>query len=119
MQGEGDSYDGYYQDYYDNTAQFVGNLREDLREFANNKDVAFIDAGISNANVWQFYRKVNEAKKKFAEESENNIYIDTIAAGMHTNQEPTGNIDVCHYDSESEIMLGKLFAEQFEPFLEK
>lgn len=119
MQGEGDSYDGYYQDYYANTMEFVGNLREDLKEFAGNKDVPFIDAGISNANVWQFYRKVNEAKKKFAEESENNIYIDTIAAGMHTNQEPTGNIDVCHYDSESEIMLGKLFAEQFEPFLEK
>ena len=75
MQGEGDSYDGYYQDYYANTAEFVSNLREDLKEFAGNKDLPFIDAGISNASVWQYYRKVNEAKAQFAAESDINIYI--------------------------------------------
>ncbi len=118
MQGEGDSYDGYYQEYYENTKQFVGNLREDLLELSGNKEFAFIDAGISNASVWQFYRKVNEAKQQFAEESENNIYIDTIGAGMHTNEEPFGEPDICHYDTESEVLLGNLFAEAFEPFLE-
>ena len=119
MQGEGDSWDGYYQDYYENTKQFVGYLREDLKELAGNKDFPFIDAGISNSKEWQFYRQVNEAKKQFAEESENNIYIDTIAAGLHVDQEPRGNIDYCHYDSESELQLGQLFAEQFEQFLMK
>ena len=125
MQGEGDAYDGYYQDYYDNTKEFVGNLREDFKELAGNKDFPFIDAGISDAVVpgnglrWPKYDKVNEAKKKFANESENNYFIDTIEAGMHTNEEPRGNIDYAHYDSESELLLGKLFAEQFEQFLMK
>ena len=109
----------YYQDYYANTAEFVGNLREDLREFAGNKDLPFIDAGISNASVWQYYRKVNEAKAQFAAESDINIYIDTIEAGLHTNKEPTGDVDVCHYDSESQLQLGHLFAENFEQFLSK
>ena len=118
MQGEGDSYDGYYQEYYDNLKEFVTNLRTDFKELAGDKDFPFIDAGISNAKVWQFYRKVNDAKKQFAEESANNFYIDTIAAGMHTDQEPFAEPDECHYDSESEVLLGKLFAEQFEPFLE-
>ncbi len=120
MQGEGDSYDGYYQDYYDNTKLFVGNLREDLKELAGNKDFPFIDAAINNnSKLWQYYKKVNEAKQQFAEDSENNIFIDTIAAGMHTDQEPFDEPDKAHYDSESEVLLGNLFAEQFEQFLEK
>ena len=126
MQGEGDSYDDYYDKYYDNTKLFVSNLREDFKSFAGNKDFPFIDAGINNSinpNTgileWQYYKEVNEAKKKFASESDINIYIDTIAAGMHTNQEPRGSVDHCHYDTESEVLLGKLFAEQFEQFLTK
>ena len=119
MQGEGDSYDQYYQVYYDNLKGFVTNLRADLKEQSGNKDFPFIDAGISNAKVWQYYRKVNEAKKQFADESDNNFYIDTIAAGMHTNEEPFDTPDECHYDSESEVLLGHLFAEQFEQFLMK
>ena len=119
MQGEGDSYDQYYQVYYENLKGFVTNLRADLKEESGNKDFPFIDAGISNAKVWQYYRKVNEAKKQFADESENNFYIDTIEAGMHTNQEPFDTPDECHYDTESEVQLGHLFAEAFEPFLIK
>ena len=119
MQGEGDAWDGYYQDYYNNTKEFVGNVRKDLRELAGNKDMAFIDAAINNnSTLWKYYRKVNEAKQQFAEESENNIFIDTIAAGMHTDQEPFDTPDLAHYDTESEILLGHLFAEQFEKFLE-
>ena len=124
MQGEGDSWDGYYQEYYDNTKQFVSNLREDFKELAGDKDFPFIDAGISDAKnenglVWPYYRKVNEAKKQFADESDNNFFIDTIGAGLHTNVEPFNSPDLCHYDSESQVELGKLFAEAFEPFLTK
>ena len=118
MQGEGDSYEGYYQEYYDNTKEFVGNLRNDLKELAGNKDFLFIDAGINNSPQWQYYRKVNEAKQQFAEENDNNIYIDTIAAGLHTNQEPFDTPDTAHYDTESQVQLGHLFAEAFEQFLE-
>ena len=119
MQGEGDSYDQYYQEYYANTKEFVGNLRTDLKELSGDKDFAFIDAGINNSPQWQYYRKVNEAKEQFAAESENNIYIDTIAAGLHTNQEPFDTVDTAHYDSESQVLLGHLFAEAFEPYLIK
>ena len=118
MQGEGDSWVGYYDKYYDNTKEFVGNIREDLRELAGDKELPFIDAGISNSSEWQYYRQVNEAKRAFAEESPNNYYFDTIEAGLHVNEEPFGDPDICHYDSESEVKLGNLFAEAFEPFLE-
>lgn len=119
MQGEGDAWDGYWEEYYDNTKTFVTNLRSDLKELCGNKDFPFIDAAINNnATVWPKYRKVNEAKKQFADESDNNFFIDTIAAGMHTDVEPFGNPDYCHYDTESEVLLGHLFAEQFEQFLE-
>ena len=118
MQGEGDSYDGYYQEYYDNLKEFVGNVRTDLKELSGNKDMPFIDAGINNSPQWQYYRKVNEAKEQFANDSDNNIYIDTIAAGLHNNQEPFDNVDTAHYDTESQVLLGNLFAEQFEKFLD-
>ena len=120
MQGEGDAWDGYYDKYLDNTRLLVSHIREDLNEYTGGKELPFIDAAINDRReVWQFGPEVNEAKKQFASESENNIYIDTIAAGMHTDQEPAGNIDNCHYDSESEIQLGHLFADNFEQFLEK
>ena len=117
MQGEGDSYPGYYTVYQDNLRQFVSQVREDLKELAGNKDLPFIDAAIGEEDVWQYPRQVNDAKRAFAQESENNIFIDTIAAGMHTNIEPLGNPDKCHYDSDSQIMLGHLFAEAFKQFL--
>ena len=119
MQGEGDSYVGYYDHYYENLQTFVGNLRTDLKELSGDKDFPFIDAGINNSPEWEYYRQVNEAKKQFANDSEDNYYIDTIAAGMHTNKEPFNNVDTCHYDTESQVLLGHLFAEAFEPFLEK
>ena len=119
MQGEGDSYPGYYDVYLDNLRQFVSDLRTDFKEYTGENEMAFIDAGISNAKVWQFYKEVNEAKANFAKESENNIYIDTIAAGMHTDKEPWNEPDIYHYDSDSEILLGHLFAQSFEKYLSK
>lgn len=119
MQGEGDSYDGYYQNYYKNTKAFVSSLRDEFKDLAGNQEFPFIDAGINNSPQWQYYKEVNEAKKQFADESENNIYIDTIEAGLHTNQEPFDEPDKAHYDSESQVLLGNLFAEQFEKYLTK
>ena len=119
MQGEGDAWDGYYQEYYENTKEFAKHVREDLVELAGgNKELPFIDAGINKSPQWQYWRKVNEAKQQFAAESPNNIYIDTIGAGMHTDKEPFDTPDTAHYDTESEVQLGHLFAESFEQFLE-
>ena len=119
MQGEGDAWDGYYQEYEQNIATFAANIRADLKDMAGNKDVPFIDAGISNSKQWQYYRQVNQAKQEFAKLSDNNIYIDTIGAGMHTDQEPFDEPDTAHYDTESEVLLGHLFADAFKPFLTK
>ena len=113
MQGEGDTYNGYYQYYKQNLRTFVGNVREDLYKLSGNKDVPFIDAKIAGDN-WQYWAQVNIAKREFSEESDNNYLIDTIVAGMHTTVE---NNDKAHYDSDSEVQLGHLFAEAFEPFL--
>ena len=119
MQGEGDSYDGYYQEYYENTKQFVSNLRSEFKELAGNKDFPFVDAGINNSSMWQYYKEVNEAKEKFASESDINVYIDTIAAGLHTDKESNYGDQDAHYDSDSQVELGHLFAEAFEQFLTK
>ena len=120
MQGEGDSYGSdYYNVYRDNLATFVGDMREDLAKYATDKGIAFIDATINpDKSVWPNPDKVNAQKELFAAESDMNFLINTHEAGMHTDQEPWGNVDKCHYDSESEVLLGHLFAEAFEPFLD-
>lgn len=112
MQGEGDSYVGYYNHYLENLRTFVGNVRQDLG------NMAFIDAGICSTSQWEYWAQVNQAKETFASESDNNFYIDTNAEGLHTNLEPAP-VDTAHYDSESQLKLGKLFAQKFEQFLMK
>ena len=119
MQGEGDAWDGYWQVYQENLRTFVGNIRSDLEQYNGGNEIPFIDAGISDAPDWPRYQQVNQAKVAFANESENNYFIDTLANGLHTNLEPTFNPDTAHYDSESQIKLGQLFAQAFEPFLMK
>lgn len=118
MQGEGDAYQGYYQYYKQNLEKFVSQLREDLGKYTGGKTLPFIDAGISGYEEWVYFSQVNKAKKEFAEESEYNFYFNTIQAGLHTDQEPYGNPDGAHYDSDSEVQLGHLFADIFEQFLE-
>ena len=112
MQGEGDAYVGYYNYYLENLRTFVGNVRQDLG------NMAFIDAGICGTSQWEYWREVNQAKETFAEESDMNFYIDTNAEGLHTDQEPSP-VDIAHYDSESQLKLGRLFAQKFEQFLMK
>lgn len=121
MQGEGDSYDGYYQYYFDNLVSLKHNLDTELLKYTENESgLPFIDAGIGRGthadgtDEWRFYKEVNEAKQKFAALSDINIYFDTIEAGLHSNQEPNDDV---HYDSESQIKLGHLFAQNFEQFL--
>ena len=117
MQGEGDTYSyEYYNSYADNLRKFVGNVRNDLRTLAGGKDIPFIDAKISGDGAWTYWAQVNIQKKTFAAESESNFLIDTIQAGMTTKNEPSP-VDLCHYDSSSEVLLGHLFAQTFKQFL--
>ena len=119
MQGEGDAWDGYHEHYYDNTKQFVQDIRADLKDLAaGNEELPFIDAAINAMKArWPKYKEVNAAKVQFSEESENNIFIDTNAEGLHTNVEPFNEPDTAHYDSESQVKLGELFAQSFEKYL--
>ena len=118
MQGEGDTYDStYYARYKENTRTFVGNVRQDLFDLAGQKEIPFIDAKISGTGGWTFWSQVNTAKREFSQESDNNFLVDTIQAGMTTTNEPTP-VDIAHYDSSSEVLLGHLFAQTFEQFLD-
>lgn len=108
MQGESDADAKLSKRYYKNTKEFVKFLRSDLHSYQETID--FIDAGISDSPYWKQYQKVNEAKNIFSNEDNHNYYIDTINAGLHYNQEPLDGPDLAHYDSESEILLGKMFA---------
>ena len=121
MQGEGDSYDKYCDAYYENLRRLKTNLDREFLKLTENNNLPFIDAGIGmgkNPNTqeleWKRYAEVNAAKQDFAALSETNIYFDTISQGLHSDQEPN---DFVHYDSESQIKLGHLFAKAYEPFL--
>lgn len=119
MQGESDTTDYKAGRYLDNQRAFVSYLREDLAEYAEDGGIYMIDAGISNSPYCEpAYPAINEAKVKFSEESELNMYFSTIDAGYTVHKEPEGDPDWGHYDAESELALGRSFgrlvAESYE-----
>lgn len=123
MQGEGDAYNASYYNYYKaNLETFVGNVRHDLLKLSGNKEMAFVDAKINGVGDWSKYgngwSEVNKAKGQFANSSDNNFVIESIIEGLTSLNEPSGNPDKDHWDSSSEVKLGRLFAEAFEQFLE-
>ena len=115
MQGEGDSYDGYYQYYLDNLIQFKKHLDRNLLKYTENNVLPFVDAGIgSGEGEWKYFEEINKQKEEFAAMSPTNVYFDTVSQGIHSNLEKPDNM---HYDSESIIKLGHLFAQAYEQFL--
>lgn len=78
----------------------------------NYSNFYFIDAGVSNSPAWPEPEALNNAKIKFSNDSEYNIYFSTIDSGLEWSKEPEDNPDIAHFDSLSEIKLGKLFAEE-------
>ena len=119
MQGESDASGRIADEYYDNQKRFVSFLREDLNEYADDGKIYFIDAGIQEGTIFPRYEAVNEAKARFASESELNLYFSTIDEHLTTNLEPEGEPDLAHYDSMSELKLGHLFAEYIISSYEK
>ncbi len=112
MQGESDSNEEKSEKYYENTVNFVKYMREDFANYASDNGIYFIDAGISDSYAWECYPKINEAKERFSQLSEFNIYFSTIELGLTVNAEPHGEPDVAHYDSVSELMLGREFGKK-------
>jgi hypothetical protein len=117
MQGESDALDKNSFVYGENTANLVRDLRNEFADFLPERGMLFADAGISDSVCWKNYAAINDAKRAFAETSPLNIYLDTIAAGLTVSNEPEGNPDLAHYDSMSEILLGRMFGEAIGEFL--
>lgn len=112
MQGESDTTDFKAEHYYENQTKFASYLRADLKEYAEEGGIYFIDAGISNSPYCEpAYPTINEAKEKFSKDSDLNLYFSTIEAGFTIHKEPEGDPDWGHYDAMSELALGKLFGE--------
>ncbi len=108
MQGENDGSEA------ETTAQYIGlydAMLHDLAEAfpAYMADCVSVDAAISAQ--WPFYRELNAAKENYAR-THNGRYIDTVAAGLTTANEPEEEPDVYHYDADCVIRLGHLFAQQ-------
>ena len=109
MQGESDGSEA------ETTAQYIGLYDAMLRDLAAAfpgcmEDCISVDAGIST--VWPFCRELNAAKEEYARTHAGYRYIDTVAAGLTTANEPEEEPDVYHYDADGIIRLGHLFAEQ-------
>ncbi len=111
MQGESDTTTEKAERYFDNQVAFVSYLRASLAEFARG-EIYFVDAGISGSPYCEpGYPAVNEAKRRFSNLSPCNLYFDTIDMGLTTLYEPVGEPDLGHYDSLSELALGRKFGE--------
>ena len=118
MQGESDSFtveNG--NNYKTHLSNFIKDMRKQLRKYAADDGIAFVDATIAdNPMYWVYCDLVNDSKKAVAEMSPMNVLIDTNAAGLITSNEPEDQPDIPHYDSMSEIKLGNMFAEQLALF---
>ena len=108
MQGEGDA------DMLPNVEAYSGRYHNLLADFSAAfaeyvADCVFVDGGISE--VWPLYREMNASKAAYAAAHENCRYVDTIAHGLTTLNEPIGEPDIYHYDSDAILKLGRLFGE--------
>lgn len=113
MQGESDTTEFKASRYYENQVKFVEYLRLDLAGYAREEGIYFIDAGISNSPYCEpAYPEINEAKKQFSELSDLNLYFSTIDLGFTIHKEPADNPDWGHYDSLSELELGREFGKR-------
>ncbi|MBO5682384.1 MAG: hypothetical protein J6S10_00235, partial [Clostridia bacterium] len=119
MQGESDSIsDEDAAAYEENLENLISDIRSDLSAFADEDGIAFIYAAIADEVIfWPNAGVINTAKRTVADRSPLNVFVDTNAAGLTTLSEPQPDHDIAHYDSQSEIKLGHLFAEAVSRFL--
>ena len=120
MQGESDSIEeDKAKAYGTNLANLINDVRAELAEYASDDGIAFIDAYIAASIFWTHYETVNACKQAVADSSPINVAIDTNAAGLVITEEPYDVPDLAHYDSQSEILLGHLFAIEALKFFDK
>ena len=111
MQGETDAGNaGYRNRYFDNTMNFVNDLRAEWEADSKESGFTFIDAYISQ--FWNGYTQINAAKADFHNADDNTALINTIEEGLEYSTQPIGSVDYYHYDASSMFKLGRLFGEQ-------
>ena len=109
MQGESDAcLSEHVANYKIDFDCFVNDFQKEFSQYLT--DCIYADAGISE--IWPCYEDMNSFKKEYAKTHSNFRYIDTIQNGLTTKFEPMEEPDIYHYDCESVIKLGKLFAQQ-------
>lgn len=111
MQGESDSFapetvEGYPARY----ENLLSDIKSRFEKYFDG--CIYVDAGISEQ--WPYAKQMNEFKRKYAKDREDHRFIDTVGAGLTTEYEPIEEPDVAHYDSDSVIKLGKMFAAEIE-----
>lgn len=108
MQGEGDSAAPHAEPYIGRYDGLLSDLRETFVPAFDG--CTYVDAGISQ--VWEDYEGLNARKRAYAEEKGAGYrFVDTVAAGLTTKNEPYEEPDIYHYDVESTVRLGELFAQ--------
>ncbi len=110
MQGENDACSIKQANrYLKNTKKLVSFYRKDLNKYS--KDIRWVDACIDK-DVWPKASIVNETKLSLVNEIDNYYCIDTNSLGLTTKNEPTGEADLAHYDSLSQVLLGRKFYDE-------
>ena len=120
MQGESDSFSTEHAtDYEEHLLNLIEDIRKKFRRYASDDGIAFVDAYIADNPVyWVYCELVNRSKRAVADASPMNALIDTVSHGLSCSEEPTENPDLAHYDSQSELKLGHLFAEEAARFFD-
>ena len=120
MQGESDSFSvEAATEYEDNLSKLIEDLRKKFSRYSAEDGLAFVDAYIAATPAfWVHYELVNQSKDEVAKSSDMNALVDTISAGLTCDLEPEGAPDIPHYDSMSQIKLGRLFADELVRFLD-
>lgn len=111
MQGEADSCEISHAENYINR---YDNLLKDLKNAFNGyiENCVYVDAAIAPIpSGRQYYEVINNAKRDYAEQHSNCRFVDTVAAGLTTLNEPIEEPDIHHYDADAMIKLGHMFVE--------
>ena len=114
MQGETDALSlSYAEEYYENEKALIDTLRNKYASSSIVGGMYFIDGAINGEEntIWTYHEIVNGAKKRLSEENNRNIYLDTNALFLTAMNEPIHNPDYAHYDSSSELELGRAFGK--------
>ena len=109
MQGEADACEEQHMPHYERRYDaMLSDLRARFAKYFA-ADCRFIDAGISQ--TWPFHVQMNELERAYAAKIPGGVFVDTIGQGLTVLNEPQHEVDVYHYDSDSTIKLGHLFAQ--------